>query len=411
VRSLAVGDHPPVFRLAIAIFLLQAGYHGFTASVPLALARAGRPDAEIGAIVGVAPLVQIPAALVGGALIDRLGSIRMIALGALAYLLGSAILLLPGLDTHGSTLQFVLARLLQGTGFGFVMPSVLALVPRLVPAVRRGVALATAQVAHNLTFVALPPLSIVVLDLYGLSGVAVLVLGMVAIAVAVTFVRRFDIRGRDEEVLHEARRKLGFAFRRTWAAPLAVIALFVIHWGVVVAYLPQRAEAAGANIGLFFAADGVLVLLTRLPAGWMADRVAPAWQILLGLALTAAGVVLLLPSPTTPVLVLAGALTGGGAAFITVPVTLTLARRSNDADRGSAFSLFSACFAGAIALGSIGSAPLIGTLGYELVLTLSLVGLGGAAAITVLDREMGAVPGRKSDAIEAEKIAVTSTET
>ncbi len=177
---------------------------------------------------------------------------------------------------------------------------------------------------------------------------------------------------------------LGFAFRRSWIAPLSIIALWVIHWGVIIAYLPQRAEAAGADIGLFFVADGLLVLALRLPAGWMADRVAASWQILLGLALTAAGVLLVLPAPTTPILVLAGALTGAGAALITVPVTLVLSRRSNEEDRGSAFALFSASFAGAIALGSIGTSPLIDKLGYETILVSAMVALAGAALITVL---------------------------
>ena len=44
---------------------------------------------------------------------------------------------------------------------------------------------------------------------------------------------------------------------------------------MIIAYLPQRAEAAGADIGLFFVADGVAILLSRVPAGWLADRMRP----------------------------------------------------------------------------------------------------------------------------------------
>lgn len=396
-----------MLRLSIAIFLIQAGFHGFTASIPLALARAGRPDAHIGAIVGFAPLVQILAALVGGALIDRFGSVRLIAFGGLAYLLGAAIFLLPGLDAQGSTVQFLVARVLQGIGFGVTMPAALSLVPRLVPAARRGVSLATAQVAHNLTLVILPPVSIVALNVAGLDGVALLVVGCVVAALAIAFSRPFQIRSADDATLHEARRKFGFAFRRAWTAPLAVIALFVIHWGVVVAYLPQRAELAGADIGLFFVMDGVFVLIGRLPAGWMADRVAARWQILAGLALTAAGVLLVLPPPTTTLLVLAGTLTGAGAALITVPITLVLTRRSNDADRGSAFALFSASFAFAIAAGSIGTSPFIGIFGYGPVLIVGVLALAAAAVITLVDRDMATVPVKPADPVQAAAVAPT----
>ena len=397
-----------VLRLSLALFLIQAGFHGFTASIPLALARASRPDADIGAIVGIAPLVQIPAALLGGVLIDRFGGIRLMAVGGLSYLGAAAILLLPGLDPATSTVPFVAARVLQGFGFGIVMPAVLSVIPRLVREDRRGVALATAGASHNLTLVVIPPLSIVALDAAGLDGVAFLVGVLIVAAFVAVFARPFDARSALEDPpLAHARRVLGFAFRRSWLAPLSVIFLWVVHWGVIVAYLPQRAEAAGADIGLFFVADGLLVLLVRIPAGWLADRVAASWQILAGLALTGLGVCAVLPPPTTPLLVLSGALSGAGAALIAVPVTLTLTRRSNEADRGSAFALFSASFAAAIALGSIGAAALIGALGYEIVLSSTLFAIAVAVAVTLLDRELAIVPGRKAEHVDAESIVTT----
>jgi MFS family permease len=402
------GDDRAVIRLAISLFLIQAGFHGFTASIPLALARAGRLDAEIGAIVGVAALVQIPAALIGGALIDRFGGVRLIAFGAVAYVVGAVVLLVPGLDPTTSTVQFVASRVLQGLGFGIVMPSALSLVPRLAPVERRGIALATAQSAHNVIYIIAPLISIAVLNFAGLEGVVLLVGAAVIAGLLVTFGRPFRLRPPDDESLHDARRTLGFAYRRAWTAPLTVLALFIIHWGVVTAYLPKRADAVGADIGLFFAADGLFVLLARLPAGVMADRVAAVWQVLLGLAVTAAGVVLLLFPPTTPLLIAAGALVGVGAAFITVPITLTLAHRSNEADRGSAFALFAAAFAAASAVGSIGAAPFIDSLGYELVLSVAIGALAVAAVVAVLDRELGRVPSKDEPEVEAKSVATSA---
>ena len=398
-----------MLRLSLAVFLIQAGFHGFTVSIPLALSRAGRSDAEIGAIVGIAPLVQIPAALLGGALIDRFGGFRLVAIGGLAYLGSTAILLLPGLDPATSSFQFVAARVLQGFGFGIVIPAALSIAPRLVAVNRRGVALATVGASHNLTLVLLPPLSILVLDAAGLDGVSLMVAAFVVSALTLTFARPFAIRSVDVHAqLKSARRILGMAFRRSWAPPLAIILLWVIHWGVIVAYLPQRAEAAGADIGLFFAADGLAVLAMRVPTGWMADRVPASWQILAGLIVTAIGVALVLPQPTTPILIIAGALTGGGAAFIATPVTLTLTRRSNEEDRGSAFALFSVAFAAAIAIGSIGAAPLISSVGFETLLVVTLIAIGAAIVITLLDRDLGTVPNRHIDASEPEAVATTA---
>ena len=69
---------------------------------------------------------------------------------------------------------------------------------------------------------------------------------------------------------------------------------------------PPAAEAAGADIGLFFVADGIAILLSRVPAGWLADRMRPVILMLVGLSMTAVMIVLLAMPTTTPLLVIAG---------------------------------------------------------------------------------------------------------
>jgi predicted MFS family arabinose efflux permease len=77
------------------------------------------------------------------------------------------------------------------------------------------------------------------------------------------------------------------------------------------------------------------------------------------------------------------------------PMLVELSRRSGDADRGSAFSLFSAALAVALVIGSIGGAPLVATFGFEVTLLVTLVGIAGAAAVTVWDRGLRAPPDRR----------------
>lgn len=159
--------------------------------------------------------------------------------------------------------------------------------------------------------------------------------------------------------------------------------LYIAHWGVIVAYLPQRAEAAGADIGLFFVADGVAILLSRVPAGWLADRMRPVILMLTGLSMTGVMILLLALPPTTLLLVIAGVFSGAGAGLVMTPTLVELSRRSGDADRGSVFSLFSAALAASLVVGSIGGAPLVATFGFEVALLATLAGIGGAAAITL----------------------------
>ncbi|MEO8437793.1 MAG: MFS transporter [Chloroflexota bacterium] len=386
-----------MFRLAVALFSVQAGFHAFTASLPIALARAGVPDTEIGLIVGTAALVQIPAAFVAGIIVDRVGGMRAFMMGGVAYLFGCAILLLPGVEPGGSPWPFVLARLFQGIGIAGTLPAALSLVPRLVSADRRGFGLAFIGSAHNLTLVVIPPLSLVVLAATSLHGVAVMGVAFVLAGLFIVRIVPFRFRPTGEVAggdgpTEVARRRLGFAFRREWTTLIAIDLLFIAHWGVIVAFLPQRAEAAGADIGLFFVADGVLILASRVPSGWLTDRIRPIWLILTGLSATGVAVLLLSQPATTPLLIAAGTLTGLGGALVITPMLVEMSRRSLDADRGSAFSLFSAANAGALAVGSIGGAIVVGTLGFPAAMIATLGGLIGAALVAVLDQGLKSPP-------------------
>jgi MFS family permease len=376
-----------LFRLSLALFAMQAGFHGFTASLPLALARSGVVDSEIGLIVGVAALIQVPAAFVGGALVDRFGGLRLLGVGAVAYLVGAGVLLLPGVDAAVDRLPFIVARISQGIGIALTLPAALSLVPRLLPGERRGFGLAFVGSAHTLTLVALPPLSLAILGTdRSLATVTLVVAAFVVVGAGMLVL--FPLRLRPPDAPLPVGR-LRFSFRRAWIPPLLVTLLYVSHWGVVTAYLPQRAEFAGADVGLFFAADGLAVLVFRIPSGWLADRVQPRWLVLVGLSLTAVAIALLVLPPTTPILVAAGALTGAGAGLVLTPLLVEMSRRSTDADRGSAFAMLSASLAAALVLGSIGAAPIIASAGFEATILASIGGLVVATLVALVDPKLG----------------------
>jgi MFS family permease len=375
-----------VLRLVVALFAVQAGFHAFTASLPLALADAGVPDPLIGVVVGIAAVVQVPAALLAGGLVDRFGGVRVFVVGGLTYLVACAIVLLPGVDPEGPLLPFAIVRAAQGIGIAAVLPAGLSLVPRLAPREREGFALSIAGSANNLTLVVIPPVSLLILAATSLDGVAAAAGVVVAAGLLLVVARPFGLRPMD--AARSTTRRFRPAFRRSWSGPLAIVLLFVAHWGLVLAYLPQRADAAGAQVGLLFVADGLAIMLSRIPTGWLADRMPARTLVLAGLALTGVGVALLVLPPTTILLVVIGTCTGAGGGLVLTPVLVELSRRSDDADRGSAFSLLSAALAAALGLGSLGAAPLLAVAGFEVAAAVSLAGIGAAAVVALADRRL-----------------------
>lgn len=380
-----------MFRIALVLFAAQAGYQAYTASLPLALARAGTSDPLIGLIVGIAALVQVPSAIVVGGLVDRFGGIRLLAAGMAAYVAGSAVLLVPGVDPAGSLAPFAIARILQGIGIGACLPSALSLVPRAVDLGRRSVALAVVQSANNLATIVVPPLSLAALDAGGAAAVATLAIviilgGCVLLA---------SVPGRLRPVAARpagAPQRLRLVLRRAWISPLAVITLYLVHWGVIVAYLPQRVEEGGVNVALFFVADGAAVLVSRPPTGWLTDRIRPHRLVGAGLTCTTLCLLLLLQVPSPGQLLVSGLLAGAGGGLVMTPLLVELARRSDDADRGSAFALFSAATALGMGIGSMALAPLVGSVGFDGGVLMALAAVAAALVLAVADRGAAVAP-------------------
>jgi len=379
-----------ILRLSLAVLLVQSGFHAYTAALPLAFARAGVADAAIGLIMGLAALVQIPVALVGGRLVDAFGGTRLFTLGGIAYLLATLLLLLPGVEVDGSLVPFVAVRILQGAGIALVLPAALALVPRLVNASRLANGLSIVGAAQNLTLVLAPPISLAILARASLDGVAMAVVGVLIVGIVLG--QRLPLRPYQPAptTLAAATRRFGITFRRTWTVPLLIVVTYVAHWGAVTAYLPIRAEQAGADIGLYFVADGIAIFLMRVPTGWLVDRVTSRLLIVVGAGMTMAAVGMLLLPLTTELLVVSGLLGGAGGGIVLTPITVELSRRSSDADRGSAFSLLSGSLAAAMTLGSIGGAPIVAVFGLSAALAISMGLIGVSMALTIGDPSLAA---------------------
>ncbi|HET7677033.1 MAG TPA: MFS transporter, partial [Candidatus Limnocylindrales bacterium] len=363
----------------------------FIASLPLAMLDAGRGDAEIGAIMGTAALMQIVAAFVSGGLIDRFGGRVVFLGGSLAFLAGAVALALGLAEPGGALAPLVAVRLLQGIGIAACLPAAMTLVPALVSGPRLGAALAFVGMAANISLAASPPLSLWLLDAGSIRLVAAVT--VVSVLAGIGLIGTFRLV--EEQLVARATGGRTFrpAWRSTWAAPLAIALLFVGHWGVVTGYLPQRAEAAGADVGLFFTADAVALLLLRVPGGYLAGRVGSRWLVVGGISVTLASLTLLFLPPTTPLLILSGLGTGAGGALVLPPLALDLTNRSDAADRGSAFALYSVAFSLAIALGSLGAAPLVALFGFEPALLIGVVACGLAALVALLERP----PARRHD--------------
>jgi len=351
--------------------LAGTSFYLFSAALPLYLNRVlGYSLGTVGALIGLAAVVQIVATLFVGPLLDQRGARLALRLGSASYLLAAALLLvtswLPAI---------VAARVLQGIGIALVLPAVFSLVPALTRSQFHGTALGLVGAFNNVALAAGPPLGLflVAWSPAALFGIA---FALAALAIAMSMFLRVGIPAPQPGRL--------LKYRLAWTPLYAITFLTVVYWGVVTAFLPIEVPAQQTtNVGWFFTADAIAIMAARIPAGSLADRFGSRWLLIAGTLTTATAIAALTIPASFTTLVLAGIGTGIGAALLLPPILLELTKRSDATDRGTAMALYNTAFAAAVGVGSLGGALLVLPIGFNRLLLLSLISCLSAAPVAL----------------------------
>jgi MFS family permease len=328
-------------------------------------------DLAVGIVIGAYAVSGLLFRPFAGRAADRRGRKPTVIVGALLVAAGG-LLYLPSLGVAG----LVVARLVLGVGEGTVFTASSAWVVDIAPFDRRARVMGLYGLAVWSGLSIGPLLGELILHASGYTAVW-LFAGLMPLLGAAIAARLPDPY---RPVPHPERHRLiapeairpGAAMAMGAAGYAAVATFVVLH-------LDQRGVGHGAAV---FGAFATTIVLTRLLAGDLPDRVGPA-RVAIAAALTeACGLVAIAFAHSLPV-ALVGALAMGTAFSLLYPsLSLIVVNRVPETRRGAALGTFTAFFDGGVGIG----APLAGAAAalssYEGAFLLGAA-IALAAAITV----------------------------
>jgi MFS transporter, DHA1 family, multidrug resistance protein len=343
---------------AIVLFLSFVDVFALLPTVAPFVAELGGGPAFVGLAVGAYSAANLPANVVGGILVDRLGRRRVTLLGL--ALAAAAVAAYPLATTPTAV---VVARLLHGAAGGILVPAVFAAAGDRSGARGAGRTMGRMGALIGAAAVVAPAMAGIVRQAAGTTAVfltvsALLVLGLVIawrfIEDAVAPTSRSVVGGG--RVVRDLLRLP--ALRRAYGATAAL----TVSVGVLAAFLPGTAEALGAApsmVGLLFTAYALVAgALMLSPLSGRVDREGADRLAGTGLVLLAVALGLLVVAPTVLWAATATAVFGAGYGLVFPAVTGATSLAATDATRGRAFGLFNAAFSVGIAVGP----PVIGGL-------------------------------------------------
>lgn len=363
----------PVTRLSVsaagvALFLSFMDVAALLPTVAPHVRSLGASATGVGLAVGAYSATNLPANIIGGILLDRIGRRRVTLIG---FLLAAIAVL--GYSLATTVGGFIAIRAAHGVAGGILVTAVFAVAGDRTRAGRTGRSFGRFGALIGAAWVIGPAVAGIVRQTSGTDVVFQMIAVLLLIGALLTALFIHDIP-RDESsdetagedaVGEEVSR--GRAMRELAARPPVRRALVAtMAWmaavGILAGFLPETAEALGAPasaVGGLFTTYALLAgLLMLSPLSGRVDRVGADGMVATGLVIIAGALVAMMFAPDLTTLYVASAVFGTGYGLIFPAVTGAISLAATTRTRGRAFGLFNAAFSVGLALG----APLAGGL-------------------------------------------------
>lgn len=333
----------------------------------------GEGNLAVGFVVGAYAITGLLLRPVAGRLADRWGRKPTVLLGALLLSL-SGLLNLPHLGIAG----LIAARLVLGIGEGSLYTAGSAWIVDMAPVARRGRVLGLYGLAVWGGLSVGPLAGELLLQASGYSAVWIFAAAM-PLAGALIATRISD---PFVPLAHSEPHPL--------IAPEAVrpglaVALASVGYAAVATFIVLHLEARGVGHGAtVFAAFAAMIVITRLVAGNLPDRLGPA-RVAIGATLVeAVGLLVIALAHSLPVALAGGMAMGAAFSLLNPSLMLIAVGRVSENARGAAMGTYTAFFDAGVGFG----APLAGLAaaltGYEGAFVLAAAIAVGSAALTAM---------------------------
>lgn len=343
----------------------------------------------VGLIIGLYSIVNTPANVFFGRVVDRLGYKLPLIIGLVGDAAGMFLYSLCRFPVH-----LALVRSLHGIVGGAVGPATMSAIAYHGEESRRG---------RSMAFYGMS-LAAATLVGYGSSGVIVARLGYKAVfwlggallvVGACLGLLLPGSRTREDKTpvasMGVSWRQAGVLFRRkALVGPYSAVFAQYFSFGGVVTLLPLYIKDHGMeafHVGIMLAAFAVMFIVLQIPAGSLSDRTNRLNMAAVGLVLGIISLVLMPATTTFALLLIIMALYGTAYGIIFPSISAVVADSTSMEERGLATGIFHALLTAGVAVGAPVMGWVGGVLGEQTGLLLNGVVMAAALVIILLVRK------------------------
>lgn len=342
-----------------AFFSFLAAFHALTPTLPLYLDMLGSDKAEVGTLVGTIGMSSLVARFLVGRVLIRYSERLVMIWGAVLFAFSFLALIV-----FRPFWPLFVVRLVQGIAFASVDTSAVAYGIKIIPLAYRSRAISYFLLAPPLASAIAASSAVFVVNQWGFM---ILLFACTGMCVCSSFLswKLKKLETTKPAVASPVTKR--FPIEKNILAPAVVNFLYFFCWGAVIAFFPLYAVKCGVtNPGLFFSANAVMLIVSRLVGGRIFDSYAKERTILTATSVLFAALIILSFSQTLPLFILVGLFWGVGSAFF-LPLTMAYALEYAGSSDGTTVSTFQASMDLGLALGPTVAGIFVPLIGYKAV--------------------------------------------
>ena len=335
----------------------------------------------VGLVIGLYSIVNTPANIFFGRLVDRVGFKLPLTVGLVGDAVGMLLYSLCRLPVH-----LALVRVFHGITGGLVGPSTMSAISGQAGETRRGRVMAVYGMS----------LAAATLVGYGLSGIIASRLGykvvfwvgggLLVLGALLSLLlpgRHTDMSVKVSAYWGGWQKVTALLRKRGLISPYCAVFAQYFSFGGVVTLLPLYVRELGMeafHVGIMLAAFAVMFIILQVPMGTLSDRMGRLGLTALGLALGVVAVVLMPVVSAFPLLMVVMAVYGAAYGVIFPSISAAVIDRTVIEERGLATGIFHALLTAGVAIG----APVMGWVGGLLGVRLGLIVSAGALVLAFI---------------------------
>jgi MFS family permease len=375
-------------NIFIVNFMVSMGQYTMNTLIPKYAYHLGAAASVVGIVSSMFAVTALLVRPAAGPAMDYFRKSRLLSIS-----IGLITVAFVGYGLSGSIGVIMAARLIHGIGIGVTAPLCLALASNALPEEKMASGIGVFTLGSAVATAVGPSLGLKLSELVGYNATFFVIAGLLA----ASFVMTLRIRTKKPENADRFRISLKTFIVPEAIIPSVIMLFLTLAYSCINFFIAIYGGLQGVgDIGLFFTAYAVSLLVSRPVSGRIADKYGVDKTVIPGLLIFAASFILISISKTLPMFILAGVVCAFGYG-ICAPAMQTICMQLVSKDRRGAAS--NANFIG-VDLGNLFGPILAGlavtafqersgseVFGYEMMYRLMLLPVLAALAVFVLNKK------------------------